>query len=1432
MAQYSCREGVVTVNDNISTETGAHIVPIYEPIVKALLHRAWERLGRQTNTALKQANARRDKYKETWKGELEVSHQHVRTWLTTNVGRSLITPPLPEADLHPTPGNLRQASRALRDYRDLAKITGEADGREFRELDKKLADLWADLGYTRDKEGSGECKKSKPSARLVVELLPLMGVVSKVKAKRNMALATEEDMHRAYEAYIELHFPTDEDAIAEITHRLEEASATKGEVSLNLVEGVTDEDLGVAEFAHVPSQEILSLLGLAQGKSLPFASDKMEMKWHQLVGIAAMIKAMFTPMLAMPPRPTLLCDDVGLGKTVQIIGTISMLVHLIEIEQPSKTQTGSTPWPPLIADSGNLFFAGRDKIPRLPMIIVAPRTLIRQWHSQIMRFTTPNAFRVVIYPSEQSERKQFWAKGGIYAKAVEKAKHPHRTIILVATSTILQESAEFLPKLPETRDGKRMLCRGDVPGVLASKDPSFTLFSRDYLLFVLDESHSLRNANKSQQGAMTLAARSVVRIGASATPVFTSAKDLAAQGKLLRYKPMIGDEGYDLGMDMLRLERQRAKEWKEGGDKLIAGISSRLSSHMVGATEADEEEQNVDTQRQMVGEYMANQDSQGYRNYYINQVAIDKLRSLLLPIVIRRTGASRDPNGKTVLNLNPYVESVVWIRLREDESQAIKELFEEMISNRDQEGGREIRLLVWKNFLMDHKSVLFHSRLAKSASNHGSEDFWKNWTADDLPQLASSKIMGALGIIEHYDDPNACPLYFKRDGTRDLQKEEAHASRSGNDPSEKPRKVLMFIMYEVHRDIIKTVLSLKGRRCLVYDGNMSTRVREQVVAQFEKDEDVRVMLISNVGTTGLNLTMASVVIFVSGLWSGLETMQTIGRCWRQGQTRIVHVYHIIVPDTVDEMLCGYANGKLLMWEYFLRRDELISKLFESSDRDSQTQHDDTEDEAPTLKTKSHARGRALKAANSPEDSSLENGVKSGSKRKAETSSGKRKKARTSTQLDGSVEKNTTEDIAPLAERITIARKPDAFPSPSSMAQAVTTIMDEASTERPQINDPLPGASKASIPQRSTSPRPCDTDAGSSLLYTPVETFIAKNQGEADKPDDAIPDLPSISSDTPIQEVLYDVDVAAMPTKPVESGLNRVPHAVEQAVLLHAATSHGCSEGFMTTTSSPHEMSNPSIASSDAETSCSYPSKAVPTTSVQCEDAFMRDLLSDMDELGKTGSSLPARGPNADPTLAVIANTGSTIDKRDDRTDSRVQDIGKPQTFYQKGVETSGSQQSGKHIAAQLQPSPLIKRPVISKTPVLSKRPIVLHSRPTGSTAPTMSQAKEPSSRFGEPSRSGIGLPAVPTVGSPMDQSVSATGLSKQAPGQFKKNLGQSSGSNGKGKAVTIGTSARPASGSLVRMRSPPRNAKPGTGRTVNLDLSVLHTRGKQSGKKD
>lgn len=60
----------------------------------------------------------------------------------------------------------------------------------------------------------------------------------------------------------------------------------------------------------------------------------------------------------------------------------------------------------------------------------------------------------------------------------------------------------------------------------------------------------------------------------------------------------------------------------------------------------------------------------------------------------------------------------------------------------------------------------------------------------------------------------------------------------------------------------KQMLKLRGRGFVEYHGSMTASKREKAVETFEQQDDIRIMLISNVGSAGLNLTAASVVIFL------------------------------------------------------------------------------------------------------------------------------------------------------------------------------------------------------------------------------------------------------------------------------------------------------------------------------------------------------------------------------------------------------------------------------------------------------------------------------------------------------------------------------------------------------------------------------------------
>ena len=98
------------------------------------------------------------------------------------------------------------------------------------------------------------------------------------------------------------------------------------------------------------------------------------------------------------------------------------------------------------------------------------------------------------------------------------------------------------------------------------------------------------------------------------------------------------------------------------------------------------------------------------------------------------------------------------------------------------------------------------------------EQYWEQWTLDNLQEMASSKILITLDILEHYKDPSAQPLFFKRDGTRNLEQEANFVPPPSPQIPDKPRKILVFIMYDRHTQVMKFVSPLLFLKVLPPEG--------------------------------------------------------------------------------------------------------------------------------------------------------------------------------------------------------------------------------------------------------------------------------------------------------------------------------------------------------------------------------------------------------------------------------------------------------------------------------------------------------------------------------------------------------------------------------------------------------------------------------------
>ncbi len=108
---------------------------------------------------------------------------------------------------------------------------------------------------------------------------------------------------------------------------------------------------------------------------------------------------------------------------------------------------------------------------------------------------------------------------------------------------------------------------------------------------------------------------------------------------------------------------------------------------------------------------------------------------------------------------------------------------------------------------------------------------------------------------------------------------------------------------------------MNGIKVAVLTGQVPAPKRDRIIHNFTHsiDPDCRVLFMSQVGMTGLNLTECSILIHYDSLWSGVEQAQIDGRIWRYGQTREVDIYHLVAVDTADlyMMLTSAEKSNLL-----------------------------------------------------------------------------------------------------------------------------------------------------------------------------------------------------------------------------------------------------------------------------------------------------------------------------------------------------------------------------------------------------------------------------------------------------------------------------------------------------------------------------------------
>ncbi|QRV93635.1 ATP-dependent DNA helicase [Ceratobasidium sp. AG-Ba] len=827
------------------------------------------------------------------------------------------------------------ALHAMRRWQVEAETTLEVLDVPFKALQDELRGIYNGQGYNMDEVAAGMKRRTHKK-----------NTYNRRKKISQLASPAEMSASQAnYERFCETILKSSD---SEIPLR------APGNI-VQLLEG--DEEIGTEMHWGLSKDVLMASLGLPGMSRLPFGNEAspgskpVELMCHQVAGICSVLAHSFTRTKGKAGLPTMICDEVGLGKTGLLIGVIQMIAHLRQQQQLSPAKKLIPP--PLAMNAHTPFFEGRDEIPTLPHLVVVPRTLSNQWAGEIDKFTAKGSFQVVRYCSDQQDLARFFANpDGDYMRAAGRnGGRADRVIVLADRSAIEAEAGRCFKSLDRmgSKAARRQLARGQ-PSLLALKSgtilPKGNIWQQQFASVVYDESHLLRNDKVANLACLKLSSNSLVRVAATATPLFTGPKDICAQGRLLRHEAFIDDKGEELFDWMYDDVKAATKDWEENSLEVIdEAIEKDLEDLREAGYIGNQPEDAARVEGEIRCKYESDDQLKIVKTEFVNRGSIEKLRAAMLPIVLRRTGKSRDVSGQPIMSIQSYVQVTSWYRMRPMERYVVdrvSRLNKEERERRKRGEEFNLSLLKWDDFMArlkdacmwpwfvdmkeeERKLGLDAGTLVNSAAD--------SWTLERETWRRSSRLSRLDDLLEIFWTGNPKPPSYYRDGKRNY---EADDQQPDPPPLLVPRKFVIFIEFGRHRRLVKKMLELQGRKCVEYHGDMNMEQRQKAADTFKTDPECRVMLLSKVGGTGLNLQVASILIFLSPLWSGLEKRQLIGRLWRLGQLNQVIIMDIITAEGPDLVIGGHAGSKSAMSDVFLRVER---DLYEAQRTWMDVQHD-------------------------------------------------------------------------------------------------------------------------------------------------------------------------------------------------------------------------------------------------------------------------------------------------------------------------------------------------------------------------------------------------------------------------------------------------------------------------------------------------------------
>ncbi|KAF8422282.1 P-loop containing nucleoside triphosphate hydrolase protein [Boletus edulis BED1] len=639
---------------------------------------------------------------------------------------------------------------------------------------------------------------------------------------------------------------------------------------------------GVEELSKVSEESLWTMLGFPE-KKLPFMqkwtdsgatidpwsaegqawlederSDRLPLKprWHQLVGIYRMLERAFEG------KPVLLMDGVGLGKTLQVLGTIACLTFYRNHYSSHKKFPGQFADRKFTSPDGN--------VPDLPYVIVCPVNLREQWHAEIKRFLAFATFDILPYVGRFHARKTWWET------LFQKSEQPKINRIILATFSAIQDDASIC----YDRAGKAEMGK-PLESARFAKNALNTLFGHQYTLLAVDEAHAARKHNVAHTAVRALKEKAKVLVAMTATPVTTRPQDLYIMGQWMGIPGFDNfDEFSDMSRQINRASRADSKALRDAGAEgsIIRGMLSGARNKEAPSLELPG----------LVHEVM------------------QKMRERFAANVIRRTIDSIDYKNEKLFGMKPYLEHVMEVRMYEWEMEMLRDIAKVLVQENP-----IASIDTRKNFYIEfRRSILHPTSNPKTDMDFPTIDSIEAW-GNHRQKTVKLDVLGKI-VKYHLEKDGRPPLTMCEDGQNVIPNKTGLADDTEYAECD---RIVIFSAFPSSNRMITSILKLHNVSAAEMHGAMSIKQRQAALNSFRKstrNHGDRVLILSAVGLVGLNLACANIMIMVDTTWSAMDDEQLKGRIFRYPQQKQVHFYRLIALNTPDVFLNNIAFGKARM----------------------------------------------------------------------------------------------------------------------------------------------------------------------------------------------------------------------------------------------------------------------------------------------------------------------------------------------------------------------------------------------------------------------------------------------------------------------------------------------------------------------------------------